>query len=229
MKNELVSVIIPIHNGERLLERSLRSVFNQTYKNIEVITILNNCSDRSEEICKNFNTKILYCKDQGIVPTLNTGLLEAKGKYIARQDDDDFWYPDKLEKQITFLENNPEIDIVGTQIRILDENLKVKSNQELRPLKDKDIKNCLLNSINAIAHPSVVFRKKILKRIGMYSDLYPFAEDYEMWLKCIKWFNFYNLSETLIDYTHSHNIYYNPRINQLLCKSYRNIYLNGKQ
>ena len=57
----------------------------------------------------------------------------------------------------------------------------------------------------------------------MYSDVYPYAEDYEMWLKCIKWFNFHNLDQILLDYTHSHNIDYNPQVHKIVCLNYRNI------
>ena len=62
--NPQISVIIPIHNGEKTLERSLKSVIDQTYQDFEIITVLNNCTDNSESICKKFNTKILYCNEQ---------------------------------------------------------------------------------------------------------------------------------------------------------------------
>lgn len=218
-----ISVIIPIHNGEKTLERSLKSVIDQTYQNFEIITVLNNCTDNSESICKKFNTKILYCNEQGIVPALNTGLLNAQGEYIARQDADDYWYPEKLEKQFKFMLENPKIDILGTQIRILDKYLNVNKNQEKRPLDNISIKNCLLNSMNVIAHPSVVFKKSIFLRTGFYSDVYPFAEDYELWLKSIKFFNFSNLPDILVDYTLSHNPKYDPQVHEIVCLNYRNI------
>tara|TARA_B100000963_G_C22557128_1_gene639577 strand:+ start:216 stop:914 length:699 start_codon:yes stop_codon:yes gene_type:complete len=221
--NPQVSVIIPIHNGEKTLERSLKSVINQTYRDFEIITVLNNCTDNSENICKKFNTKILYCNEQGIVPALNTGLSNAKGKYIARQDADDYWYPEKLEKQINFMLDNPDIDILGTQIRILDKNLNASKNQERRPLDNISIKNCLLNAMNVIAHPTVLFKKSIFLRTGFYSDVYPFAEDYELWLKSIKFFNFSNLPDILVDYTLTHNPKYNPEIHEIVCLNYRNI------
>lgn len=222
--NPQISVIIPIHNGEKTLERSLKSVVNQTYRDFEIITVLNNCTDNSENICKKFNTKILCCNEQGIVPALNTGLLNSQGKYIARQDADDYWYPEKLEKQINFMLDNPDIDILGTQIRILDKNLNVSKNQEKRPLDNVSIKSCLLNAMNVIAHPSVLFKKSIFLRTGFYSDIYPFAEDYELWLKSIKFFNFSNLPDILVDYTLSHNPEYNPEIHKTVCLNYNILY-----
>jgi glycosyltransferase involved in cell wall biosynthesis len=222
--NPQISVIIPIHNGEKTLERSLKSVIDQTYQDFEIITVLNNCTDNSESICKKFNTKILYCNEQGIVPALNTGLLNAQGKYIARQDADDYWYPEKLEKQFNFMLENPNTDILGTQIRILDKNLNENKSQEKRPLDNDSIKKCLLNSMNVIAHPSVLFKKSIFLRTGFYSDVYPFAEDYELWLKSIKFFNFSNLPDVLVDYTLTYNPNYNPEIHKIVCLNYNILY-----
>ena len=222
--NPLISVIIPIHNGEKTLERSLKSVINQTYQNFEIITVLNNCTDNSENICKKFNTKILYCNEQGIVPALNTGLLNAKGKYIARQDDDDYWYPEKLEKQINFMLENPSIDILGTQIRLLNKNHESLVKQEIRPTQDQEIKKCLLKTQNIIAHPSVLFKKSILLKTGYYSDIYSFAEDYELWLKAMKFFKFANLPDVLIDYTLTHTLNYDPQLIEILCFNYRIVY-----
>ena len=97
------------------------------------------------------------------------------------------------------------------KIRILDKNLDLKNEDFRYPLKDNAIKSWLLTGKNAIAHPSVIFRKEILLRVGGYDDSYPVAEDHHMWLRCIKWFNFANLSETLVDYTAVHNDEYDPK------------------
>lgn len=222
-----VSVLIPVYNCEKTVARSLKSLVDQTYKNFEVIVVLNNCTDNSEEIVQSFysqlDIKIMYCKEQGIVPALNAGIFNCSADLIARQDGDDYWYPTKLEKQIKFLNNNPDIDIVGTQIRLVDKNFNVKNEILRHPLEDQQIKIKLLNGQNVIAHPSVLFRKRIFLRAGIYEDTYKFAEDYYQWLKCIQWYKFANLDEVLVDYTAVHNINYNPQIPLFACQNMRNI------
>tara|TARA_B100001057_G_scaffold351973_1_gene353480 strand:- start:2013 stop:2714 length:702 start_codon:yes stop_codon:yes gene_type:complete len=208
-----VSVVVPVKNCASTIERSVSSVLKQTYKNFELIIIDNNCTDDTIEKVKSFEDdriKIFSCKVPGIVPALNTGLQKSSGEYIARQDGDDYWYPEKLQKQIHILENS-SADICGTQINIVDKDFKLVDNSFRYPLKDKPIKSWLLTGKNAIAHPSVVFRKDVLLRVGGYDDSYPIAEDHHMWLRCIRWFNFFNLPEVLVDYTAIHNPRYDPR------------------
>lgn len=209
-----VSVLIPVHNEEKTIKRCLDSVVNQTYKDFEIILVDNLCEDRTLEIARSISDsriKIIDCNTKGIVPALNTGIQNCSGDLIARQDADDFWYPEKLEKQVNFFESREDISILGTQIRILDEKLNLKNKDFRYPLKDNAIKSWLLTGKNSVAHPSVMFRKEILLRVGGYDDSYPIAEDHHLWLRCIKWFNFANLSDILVDYTAIHNESYDPK------------------
>ena len=216
-----ISILIPVHNCEKTLNRALDSVKNQTFRDFEVILVLNRCVDASEEIAKSysndFNIKIVNCDISGIVPTLNSGLFHCRADLIARQDGDDYWYPDKLEKQVRFLDENPGIDILGTQIRLVDQEFKPMQDSLVHPQENTQIKIKLLSGNNAIAHPSAIFRKRIFLQAGIYEDNYRFAEDYYLWLKCIRWYNFANLEETLVDYTISHNSEYDPNIPQFAC------------
>ena len=232
----LVSILMPIHNCEKTLERSLDSIYAQSYSNFEIIAILNNCTDKSESILnkywKNWQTlKILRCDIPGIVPTLNTGIANIAGDLVARQDGDDYWYPDKLKKQVSFLAENPDIDIVGTQLRLVDKDGKPLNEDLTHPLTDIEIKQKLLSGNNSIVHPSVVFRRHIFLRAGTYDDHFKFAEDYHLWLKCCKWYKFANLPEKLVDYTVWHNPEYNPNIvpmtKNLMTYLYSNIGLDS--
>ena len=208
-----VSVVIPVKDCANTVERSIKSVINQTYKNLEIIVIDNNCKDDTIKKVKELNDeriKIVDCKVPGIVPALNTGLKLCSGDFIARQDGDDYWHPKKLEKQLALLESS-KADICGTQINILNEKLEIVDDNFRYPLRDRPIKSWLLTGKNSIAHPSVVFRKEVLLRVGGYDDSYPIAEDHHMWLRCIRWFNFANISETMVDYTAIHNPGYDPK------------------
>lgn len=216
-----ISVLIPIHNAEKTLERAVRSVLDQqTIQASEIVCVLNCCSDSSEEILKKLteqhgSIKILKCDEKGIVPALNYGLDFCKGDWIARQDADDYWYPDKLEKQVNFLLKNPEVKVLGTQIRLVKpvtfETVSITNN----PTDDAGIKQALFSAVNPIAHPSVVFKKDILLKTGTYSDLYPLCEDYFLWLRASKWYKMANLLDALVDYTSTNNPAYTPLSPQL--------------
>ena len=216
-----VSILVPAHNCAKTIERSFLSLAEQTFKDFEVILVLNNCTDETgllaRKFSNNFKIKILSCNIPGIVPTLNTGIFHCSSELIARQDGDDYWYPTKLEKQLEFLEKNPDVDILGTQIRLVDKSFNPTNESLVHPIEDLQIKIKLLSGNNAIAHPSVIFNKKIFLQAGIYEDNYRFAEDYFLWLKCIRWHKFANMKETLVDYTVSHNPEYDPRIPQYAC------------
>tara|TARA_Y100000287_G_scaffold183185_1_gene181886 strand:+ start:663 stop:1370 length:708 start_codon:yes stop_codon:yes gene_type:complete len=209
-----VSIVIPVKDCELTIEKSISSVINQTYQDFEVVLVDNGCSDKTIELARDIGKdkiKVFECNTPGIVPALNTGLQNSKCDIIARQDGDDVWYPTKLEKQINLLNNNPNISICGTQIRLVSKDNEVVDDAFRYPTEDHSIKSWLLTGRNAIAHPSAIFRKNILLRVGGYDDSYPVAEDHHLWLRCIKWFNFCNLSEVLVDYTSSHNTKYDPK------------------
>ena len=115
-----VSVLIPVHNCEKWIRRSLDSVVAQTFKDFEVVIVDNNCTDNTmkivEEYSEHLDLKIVECKDVGIEAALNTGLRNCSGKWIARQDGDDLWYPDKLQKQISYLSEIPVLDFIHSSL-----------------------------------------------------------------------------------------------------------------
>lgn len=221
----MISVVIPVRNSEKTVKESIESVINQKEENIEILCIINGTSDNSEKIIqdiKDKRIKILH-SEPGIVPALNTGLRHAKGEYIARQDADDVWLEDKLTKQLNFLKSNTNIDILGTQLNVVDKdnNLIRKTNY---PINHNQIISNLLIGENSIGHPSVIFKKSVLDKCGGYYDLFPFAEDLDLWTRLIPWFKFANLDEPLVRYKHIPNPNYNPSIPKIVSSWYRMIY-----
>lgn len=104
-----ITVIIPFYNEEKYIIQCLDSVINQTYKNIEILLINNNSTDKTLKIIKekkDKRIKILNCKKQGVAHARNVGIKKATGRYITFLDADDYWLKDKLEKQIKFIEEN---------------------------------------------------------------------------------------------------------------------------
>jgi glycosyltransferase involved in cell wall biosynthesis len=232
-----VGIVLAVHNGEKTIRRALRSVAEQTYRDFETILVDNNCVDNTlkiaEEFSKTANIRVVECKIPGHPAALNTGIHNCNSDYIARQDDDDYWYPDKLEKQVAFLDSNPEVGILGTRIRLVDlEGKEVALGTYGRPViyppDDQHIKNFLVMGQNAFCHSSIIMRKEVPLRAGGYSEHFPLAQDMHLWLKALPYFRFANLPEVLVDYTQAptdwENQKYNPRVVKTLSSMYYQLY-----
>ena len=127
MRNSMkLSVIMPVYNTkEEFLREAVESILNQTYTDYELIIIDDGSTNNVEEVINSYKDKrIVYIRQEntGIVGALNNGWNHAKGEYIARMDSDDVSYPDRFEKQAMFLDNNPDISLVGGQVKIMGTN-----------------------------------------------------------------------------------------------------------
>lgn len=221
----MISVVIPVRNAASTIKKSIQSVIEQEIDDMEIICVVNGTSDDTEKIIKSIDDKrikLLYSQP-GIVPALNEGIRSARGEFIARQDSDDVWMKSKLLKQINFLKHNPEIDILGTQLSVVDKDGSFVRKTSYPTDNTKIIGN-LLSGENSIGHPSVIFRRKILDKCAGYFDLFPFAEDMDLWIRCIPWFKFANLDDALVQYTHVPNAGYNPHVPKIVAQWYRTIY-----
>ncbi len=200
----LVSVVIPIFNTKiAFLEAALLSIKQQTFRKYECIII----DDSTDEEVSNFaidfvsnDDRFLYFhrkKSFGLGDALNFGLSKCSGNYIARMDADDISEPDRLAKQVQYLNNNKEISILGTAVSLINENNEIFGIKTY-PLSNRKIK-WELNFRNALAHPTVMFRSNIHKNGFNYSKEFKFCEDLELWLRLKKnKYEFANLNEKLL-------------------------------
>lgn len=203
--NPLVSVIIPCFNAEKYVESAVRSIMNQTYKNLEIIVTDDFSTDKSFEILKNLakeDSRIKLYKNEKnlkIVKTLNNMVLKANGKYIARMDADDISLPERIEKQVLFLEQNPDIAFCGTNSFLIDENGSKKGKTFL-PLSF-DENRYFLKFYSTFFHPTIMVRSEIYKE-NLYDEKFLYAEDYELWARLIfkKNLNGENLKEKFFLY-----------------------------
>lgn len=186
----LVSIILPTYNGARFLRRAIESVIAQTYTAWELLVIDDGSIDDTPAILAELqqtDSRIRYIKNTynlGIQKTLNKGIKESKGVYIARIDDDDVWAQvDKLEQQVSFLEENPEYVLVGTGVILIDETEKEIMRYFL-PETDHAIRTGLLAQ-NRFVHSSVLFRKDTVIELDGYSESVEVrhVEDYDLWLR----------------------------------------------
>lgn len=203
MQNPKVTVLMPAYNAEKYIGTAIESILNQTYKDFEFI-IVNDCStDSTLDIIKKYakkdkRIKIISNKEnQKIAQTLNNGLKEAKGKYVARLDADDWSYPERLEKQVNFMEENPAIVLSSGNMEICDGELN-KKNISNYPLSDKDIRKVFLQ-YNPTVSPAMIWRREVSEEIGGFSPN-TMSEDYMFFIDMSSRGKIANLKDILLKY-----------------------------
>jgi glycosyltransferase involved in cell wall biosynthesis len=199
---DLISVILPVYNGEQYIEDSIRSILGQTHQNFELIIINDGSTDNSDKIIKGFlkSNKIIYKsrKNKGLVNTLNEGIKLSSGSYIARMDQDDISYPKRLEKQLNFMQKN-NIDVCGTSYHVINEQGKIIKTVESHKNNFEIILSAMMVPF---IHPSVMFRNIFKEKNIFYGNNNKVqAEDYDLWIRLIKMnLVFGNINEILIKY-----------------------------
>ena len=204
--NPLVSIVIPVHNGEKYLKESLDSCLGQTYQDSEIIVVNDASADGTLEILKEYGDRIKIItveKQNGLGNVINIGIKESKGKYIARMDADDVMYPTRLEKQVEYMENNPDCVAVGGQIDIIDSNSNVTGHREYVLEESKIKRNMFI--YQPFAHPAVMLRKSSAEEVGLYPENLWKVEDVKFFFLLSKLGTFANLPDTVLKYRLSFN------------------------
>ncbi|TYQ31534.1 glycosyltransferase [Pseudanabaena sp. UWO310] len=201
--NDRVTWLIPILNGMPYLPETLASIEAQTYKDWEVLVWDNGSTDGTlEELDKwipsRLPGKVFTGEPYGVGGSLKRLVEECNTEFCARIDADDVNFPDRLEKQIAFLKENPEVAFVGSQQQYIDDKNNFQEYDYLIPESHDDIVHIMLSS-NCICHPSVLFRKSAVLEVGNYRDLKN-VEDYDLWLRLASHFKLANLNQKLIYY-----------------------------
>lgn len=186
MIDELVSIVTPVYNAERFIEKTIRSVLAQTYEHFEMI-LIDDCSpDNSEVVIRNLaalDSRIKYVKldeNAGAAVARNTGLEYAQGQYIAFIDSDDVWKPEKLAKQIAYMNTN-NYSFTYTNFEIVEEDGKIMNASV--PLPDKLNYSGLLKN-TAIACSTVIIDRKVIGDFRM--PLVRKGQDTATWLKILR-------------------------------------------
>lgn len=224
----LVSVVMPFRNVQEYIVDAVNSICVQTYDNWELIAVDDASTDKSPGIIKRFNDpriKILqHDMQQGVANSLNDALKYAKGKYIGRMDGDDICEPDRLHKQITFLQNNPDIDFVGTYYYTFDNENGKKASGEKYPVVPHILKYVSLFSY-CVLHATIVGKKEAFDSLEGYIDT-P-AEDVDFLSRAFRaGYIFANLSEELFGYRqHSEAVTARDNVNKrdALNKHYKHL------
>jgi glycosyltransferase involved in cell wall biosynthesis len=206
-KKPLVSILMAVYNGEKYLREAIDSILNQTFTDFEFLIVNDGSTDSTENIILSYtDVRIRYIKNEEnlkLIATLNKGLDLAQGKYIARMDADDISLPERLEKQVAFMEKNPNIGLLGTWVRNIGgvNDYDITFNSGHRNIRFE------LFFHNYFHHPSVMLRTEILRNYNLYFPNVLHAEDYAFWINLSNYTEFEILPVFLLHYrSHGDNI-----------------------
>ncbi len=194
-----VSVVMAVFNAEKYIEAAVRSILQQTFEDFELIIINDGSEDQTLNIINSIEDKrirIINQDNSGAASARNVGLKSANGEYIAILDSDDTAFPERLQKQVNYLDKNPDCGIIGGNARVIDKDgvFVYNTNQNL---DWESIKLKLPSS--PFIHSTVMFRGSLIKKIGIYPEI-PTSEDALFFLKISKVSKMINLKDCLINY-----------------------------
>lgn len=183
----MISVVIPTHNRVDLLPRAIRSVQEQTIKDLEIVVVSDGSTDGTDELMETLKKEdprinyISYHPGHNGNYARNTGIKASKGEYVAFLDDDDEWLPAKLEEQLKVMESDEEIGLVytGTHSVYVDEGLSFDS----KPTEQGDLSKRILFYNIVGSTTTVMIRKSILKKTGMFDEELGAIQDYDLWVR----------------------------------------------
>jgi len=214
MKSPLVSVIIPTYQRSYFLEQTIKSVVNQSYKNIEILVVDDGTvGNINEQICSKF-INVFYFKIEntgGPCKPRNIGIKNANGTYIAFVDDDDIWLANKIQCQVKVLEENNDFGLVHNYCKVIDK-LGVYTGELVgKPNKPEDKHGKILTRMLGnwtLMMPTPLLRKTLIDKVGFFNENMPqtFA-DVEYWSRCAFHTKFYYLDLPLVNYrVHNNNM-----------------------
>ncbi len=201
-KEPLVSVVLPVYNRPGV-KKTIESIINQTYQNLELIIIDNASEDNTADVIRGIQDSrirlVLNNKNMGQTFSMNRGLALANGKYIARIDSDDIALPERIAKQVCYMEQHPECVLCGSWVQVINDN-----DEKLYVLKScKTDKGIRVSHIYRCAfwHPSVMMRSDVLKKEKLlYDEKLMISEDYDMWCRLMQHGRGHNIGEVLTYY-----------------------------
>lgn len=201
MNSPRVTVLMAVYNGACHLREALESILGQTFTDFEFLIINDGSTDSSVQIIQSYSdTRICLVNNNdnlGLTASLNKGLALARGEYIARMDADDISRPERLARQVSFMDENPQVGVCGSWVRYF----PMSGNNVWRLPKGSEEIRCWQFHTVGVAHPSVIIRRQFFVQYGLsYDPQYRYAQDYELWGRAIRYMAFANIQKVLLDY-----------------------------
>ncbi len=188
MDTPLISVLLPVYNSAGFLTATVESILAQTMTDFELLILNDGSTDGSEEVIRSFrDSRIRYFHhpNQGLVYTLNRGITEARGRYIARIDADDICLPERFARQAAWLEEHSGTSVVSCFVTFIDENgAQTGSWEEDRKYYTAQQIRQQLPYINCVVHPGVMARTAVFREYR-YDPAQQHIEDYDLWLRLL--------------------------------------------
>ena len=200
-----VSVIMPAYNAQDYIAEAINSILSQTFSDFSFIIINDGSTDKTAEIVQSYDdNRILFIENPqniGLVNSLNLGLSYAEGEYVARMDSDDISLPQRLEKQVAFMDSNPDVGVLGTWMLVFGNRNSVTETPAVVGVID-------MVYGPPVCHPTVMLRKSVLEEHALrYDCACEYCEDYDLWFRAIHFTKIANLQEVLLHYRwHDANI-----------------------
>ena len=198
----LTSVVMTVFNGERFLREAIDSILSQTFSDFELLVINDGSTDGTAAILDSYaradpRVRVHHEEHKGQVDSYNRGCGLARGKYIALMDQDDVSMPDRLERQIRFLENHEKVGLLGGAVEGIDDQGRWVFIEQ-PPLEDEPIRAALRSFSFPICHPAVVMRKQAFDATGGYRAPFMPAEDYDLFYRIIEGWSVANLPDVVL-------------------------------
>jgi glycosyltransferase involved in cell wall biosynthesis len=221
----IVSVVIPVYNGERFISQTLDSVFAQTFQDFEVIVVDDGSTDGTEAVLRTYADRILYIKNDhgGPASSRNRGIAASQGSLIAFLDADDLWLPTKLEKQVAFATNHPEYGIITTDAATFDETGVTEASAAAHKHIPSGyvLKDLLFD--NWIGTSCAMVRRECFAKIGTFDqDAFVRGEDWVMWMRIAAVYPVYFLDDVLVHYRVHSQSYSRANLEKQFCDLFTN-------
>lgn len=195
----LVSVIIPVYNGAKYIRDAIDSVISQTYYPIEILVIDDGSQDTTWEIIKSYQPMVkgISKTNGGVASALNVGIFKASGEYIAWLSHDDIFFPRKIEEQVNFMEDHPEIGVCYTDFDIVDADKTYVNTVHVTWYPRQEMARRFLRSMY-INGSTTMIRKLCFEKVGQFNEMLKRTQDLELWLRIANFYEFGHLPQTLL-------------------------------
>ena len=227
----VVTVGIPVYNAERFIHKAIRSVLNQTFVDFEVIITDDGSTDHTLQMLNSFSdpriTIVRNSANRGLSYNLNLQVSMAHGKYFCRMDADDIMMPYRLQRQVDFLENNPDVDMVSGNAVVIDDDDNIIGMRAVNDIYEHTKMNYIRRRANHI-HPTVCGRMSFFRDYPYHSDM-DSAEDLDLWIRAAGKKKMRKVSEAVLFYRDPLKFKvstYMRRMKQLR-NEYRSLYKSG--
>ena len=199
--NPLVSIIIPVYNGENFVIEAIESALNQTYENIEVIVVNDGSVDRTEELITPYLRRLKYIKKEngGVSSALNLGIKESQGEYVSWLSHDDIYYPEKIKKQINFLKNRRERGLVYSNYECVTERGDHFSftNFELKTCQ-AGLADCYYPILTGMTNGCTMLIPRDILLQNPFRDDLKYTQDYDLWFRIFPKLKIFFLGEVVL-------------------------------